>query len=74
MSTIDIADIRQLTVDERIRLIQEIWESIATDSEHPPLTPAQAKELDRRIESYRRDPSRTIPAEDVFRELRERFG
>jgi len=74
MSTIDIADIRQLSVDERIRLIQDIWESIAVDTEPPALTKAQADELDRRIESYRRDPSRAIPAEDVFRELRERFG
>jgi putative addiction module component (TIGR02574 family) len=75
MSTIDIAEeIRRLSVDERIRLIEEIWESIPVDREPPPLSTAQRNELDRRIESYRRDPSRVIPAEEVFRELREHFG
>ena len=75
MKTIDLADqIRQLSVDERIRLIGEIWEGIHADTESPPLTDAQQSELRRRIESYRRDPSRVIPAEEVFRRLEERYG
>jgi putative addiction module component (TIGR02574 family) len=75
MKTIDLAEeIRRLSVDERIRLIDQIWDGIAADTEPPPLTAAQRDEIERRIESYRRDPSRVIPAEDVFRELREQFG
>ena len=76
MKTIDLADkIRRLSVDERIRLIDQIWDGIAADTEPPPpLTAAQRDEIKRRIESYRRDPSRVIPAEEVFRELREQFG
>ncbi|HEV7591333.1 MAG TPA: addiction module protein [Longimicrobium sp.] len=74
MNTIDLAEeIRRLSVDERIRLIEEIWKSIPADPEAS-LTNAQRNELARRIESYRRDPSRVIPGEEVFRELRERFG
>jgi putative addiction module component (TIGR02574 family) len=75
MKTIDLAEeIRRLSVDERIRLIEEIWESIPVDREPPPLSTAQRNELDRRIESYRRDPSRAILAEEAFAQLRERFG
>jgi putative addiction module component (TIGR02574 family) len=75
MKTIDIAEeIRRLSVDERIRLIEEIWDGIAADAGPPPLTNAQRAEIDRRIASYRRDPSRVIPAEEVFEQLRERFG
>jgi putative addiction module component (TIGR02574 family) len=75
MKTIDLAEeIRRLSVDERIRLIQEIWDGIAADTDPSPLTNAQQAEIDRRIASYRRDPSRVIPAEEVFEQLRERFG
>ncbi|HSU14059.1 addiction module protein [Longimicrobium sp.] len=74
MSTIDIAEIRRLSVDERIQLLEKIWSSIAADTEPLPPTPAQMSEIERRIEAFRRDPSRVIPAEDVFARLERDFG
>jgi len=70
----NIDQILRLSVDERIRLVQQIWDSIAAESEPPPLSVAQRGELQRRLEAYRRDPSRVIPADEVFRELEERYG
>lgn len=66
--------IRHLSVDERIQLVQEIWESIAADNSPPTLSQAQRGEIRRRIDAYRRDPSIGSPAEDVFREVDERLG
>lgn len=66
--------ILRLSVDDRIRLVQAIWDSIAAESEPIPLTEAQSAEVRRRIEEYRRDPSCGIPAEEVFREMSERLG
>lgn len=40
--------IHALSVDERLSLIDALWESIE-DSQLPPLTAAQKEELDRRI-------------------------
>jgi putative addiction module component (TIGR02574 family) len=75
MKTIDIAEeIRRLSVDERIRLIQDIWEGIAADSDPPPLTDTERSEVARRIADHKRDPSSAIPAEEVFAGLRRRFG
>ena len=74
MSTNVMDQIRHLSVDERIRLVQEIWESIAADNEPPAVSSAQRAEIRRRVEAYRRDPSIGIPAEDVFREMEERIG
>jgi putative addiction module component (TIGR02574 family) len=51
-----LGDIEQLTVAERLQLIQELWDSIAASPEELPLTEAQCEELDRRLEAYRRNP------------------
>jgi len=69
-----VEQIRRLSVGGRIRLIGDIWETIHADSEPPPLTEAQRAELRRRIAEHKRDPSRAIPADLVFAELRKRFG
>ena len=67
------AKLRQLPVDERIRLVEDLWDSIASDQKALPLTPEQQAELDRRLDAYEadRDPGR--PAEDVIAEIRRRL-
>ena len=42
---------KKLPVDERIALVQEIWDSIAEDNGCFELTEVQKQELDRRIQS-----------------------
>lgn len=75
MKTIDLQEaIRRLSVDERIRLVQDIWDGIAADSEPLPLTDAERSEIARRIAEHERDPSSAIPWEDALATLRERYG
>jgi putative addiction module component (TIGR02574 family) len=74
MTGIDFAAILRLSVDERLRLIDEIWDTIPADREPPPLSDAQRAEIARRIAEYERDPSSAIPADEVFAELRKRYG
>lgn len=52
MATIALSEIRKLSVAERIRLVQDIWDSVAEEaarSAPPPLTETQRQELDERI-------------------------
>lgn len=49
MATISLADLLNLSVSERIQLVQDLWDSIAADSESPPPTAVQLQELDRRL-------------------------
>jgi len=56
--------IDQLTVDERIALAQEIWDSISPATGGP-LMDAQKQELDRRIAAHEADPDATVPWETV---------
>jgi putative addiction module component (TIGR02574 family) len=40
---------RNLSIPERIRLVEEIWDSIAEENEAFELTETQKRELDRRL-------------------------
>ena len=49
-------------------------ESITSEGYEPLVTPAQADELDRRLEEHRRDPKSGIPWEQVKVELDQKYG
>jgi putative addiction module component (TIGR02574 family) len=59
MST-QLEDILQLSVSERIQLAEDIWDSIAANPESLPLTDAERQELDRRLESFARNPDEGV--------------
>lgn len=66
MTTPAIADYMKLSVSERIQLVEDIWESIATEApDRIGLTQIQKEELDRRVAAHRADPSSAIPWEQV---------
>ena len=62
---IQVDEILNLSIKERIRLVEEIWESIAASPEEIPLTLAQRKELDRRKREHRRNPTAAKPWAEV---------
>ena len=49
---------KNLSIPERIRLVEEIWDSIAEENEAFELTETQKRELDRRLALARQDPDR----------------
>lgn len=62
--------IDQLSVAERILLVEEIWDSIAADEEQVPLTEAQKQDLERRLAAYQADPKAGSSWEEVKARLR----
>lgn len=56
MENVNISDVFQLPIEERIRLAQAIWDSVASSPDQVPLTAAQVKELDRCYDEYLDDP------------------
>lgn len=62
--------VRQLPPDERVQLVQDIWDSLVDDLATMPVTSAQAEELDRRLEAYAKDGDPGTPWEQVKAELR----
>jgi len=73
MKTISMADILQLDVSERIQLVEDIWDSIAIMPVAVNLSDAQRKTLDRRLESYRRNPNAGASWEDVKKRILNRW-
>jgi putative addiction module component (TIGR02574 family) len=66
-NTVDLDAIRALPPEERRVIADVIRESLEDDV--PPLTEAQAAELDRRLEQYRADPTIGVPLEVIEREI-----
>lgn len=62
-------DISALTVEQRLELLDEIWESLYETPHAIPLTEAQREELDRRIEDLDREGPVGQPLEQVLREI-----
>ena len=56
-------NIRKLSPEERLRLLEQLWDSLSDDD--VPLTPAQREELDRRLDELDREGPGGIPWEEV---------
>ncbi len=56
----------QMTIEERIRYVQDLWDRIAEESAAVPLSEAQRLELRRRVELHRADPGAAVPWEQVL--------
>jgi len=65
MIEIDNEAIKQLSVPERVRLAQYIWDRLRPAADHLPLTKEQEKLLDRRVEERRRDPDSAVARNEV---------
>jgi putative addiction module component (TIGR02574 family) len=54
-------DIERLSPDERLDLMEQLWESLRKDPSSVPLTDAQREELDRRLDDLEADIQRGPP-------------
>jgi putative addiction module component (TIGR02574 family) len=70
--TLKTLGIDQLSVAERILLVEEIWDSIGVDNGEIPLTEAQRQDLQRRIAAYEADPKTGASWEEVKARLRDK--
>ena len=73
-TTLEALGIDRLSVDERIALVQQIWDSIAADVDRLPLTEAQRQELERRADDDDANPGDTVPWEQVKAEALARWA
>lgn len=65
-----LAELRKLPIAERIQLVQDLWDSIATEaSPEVPLLPGQRQALRERLVAHDKDPATAIPWETVRRRL-----
>ena len=72
MSKLSAAQALELSVPERIQLVEEIWDTIASVPESIALTASQREELDRRLEDYRHNQAAGSPWNDVKERILKR--
>ena len=65
--------IHELAVDDRIKLVEDIWDSIAAEQQALPLTPEQKSRLDKRMDAYRVSGEPGKPALEVIAKIRNRL-
>ena len=65
--------IDQLSRDQRIELVQEVWDSIAVETPPTLLTESQRQELRRRVAEYDADPGDVVSWEQVRAETLDRL-
>ncbi len=65
MNTKLLEQARKLSVNERIELVEAIWESLTTTGTVPVPTEAQTAELDRRLAEHEKNPDDVIPWEEI---------
>jgi putative addiction module component (TIGR02574 family) len=61
-----------LGVEDRLKLIEEIWDSLAATPEAIPVTHAQRRELARRRRAHARNPSAAESWEEIRAKLEHR--
>ena len=59
------SEIRKLKLPERLLLVEEVWNEIASSNEELPLPEWQKKELDKRLEAYDRGEVETTEWQQV---------
>ena len=72
MNIIAKSDILALSVQERILLVEDIWDSITEIPDEVQLTDQQKAELDLRLDAYHCNPEAGSPWEMVLDRVRRR--
>ena len=65
----DLSELLQLPVDQRLQLVEAIWDSLVEVPEAVPVSDQVREELDRRLAAYYEDPSSARPWRDIKAEL-----
>ena len=65
MSNLLPDNVLELSISERIQLVQDIWDSIATNTDAISLIDSQKQELDRRLNLFQQNPDKISSWEEV---------
>ena len=64
------SDLLELSLEQRLKLVEELWDSIAAELDAEPLPDKLKIELDRRLDAYVKDPSKALSLEEVRKRMK----
>lgn len=60
----------KIPLEDRIQLVEDIWDSIAAEQSSLELTDAQRRELDKRVDDYEKDDDKGREASEVIADVK----
>ena len=69
MKKITATDTLELSIPERIQLVEDIWDTITTEAISVELSEEEKKIIDARLEMYHQNPESGSPWEDVYKRI-----
>ena len=72
MRLTDIPEIARLSAPEKILLLEDLWDSIASDESSVTVPQSHIEELDRRIEAYQSRPGNLLSLEELRSRIERR--
>ena len=70
MSDSEIAEILKLPAEERLRLVELIWESLNATPSAVPMSDAHRAAIDEELAAHRQNPKDVLTSEQVFSGVR----
>lgn len=67
--SIQVTEILQMSVAERVQIVEDIWDSIGKTPEDLPLSEAEKIKLDERLKNYHEAPNKGIEWETLKKNL-----
>ena len=72
MRVSDIPEIAKLTTSEKILLVEDLWDSIASDESVVPVPQSHLEELDKRLKKYESAPGNLLSLEELRTSIERR--
>jgi putative addiction module component (TIGR02574 family) len=69
MKRLTATDALDLSIPERIQLVEDIWDTIAIKADVVELTEEEKKIIDERLKAYHQNPNLGSPWQDVFKRI-----
>lgn len=67
------SNIHELPIEQRLKMVEDIWDSIASDQSALPLTDEQKSELDKRLAAYQADGAPGQLSAEVIANFKQKF-
>ena len=72
MNTVNFSELLELPINERLRLVSALWDSISDNPDSLKLTDSERKILDERMEAYMKNPMEGKPWSEIKSEILSR--
>lgn len=72
MSSHNISMILDLSLPDRLEIVQDLWDSIEQEADAAPIPEFHLEEIRRRLEDHRREPTAGSSWQEVERRIRAR--